>query len=207
MYNGKIIDWIEAKRSSQIAKMVSSKSRFDMIIALITKQYNKGHNILVLGDHVLYLQHIVKTLRDSGISNSHYFVGQYYDMDPLPPLEKLGKLEKFAKYKKTMKSDVKKDILRNARVLCATYGTFKEGISETRLDMGIDVTPRSDFEQSGGRVRRIHEGKTCSYWYSIVDTQNAFASRAYNSRLEEYMRLAETVKIYDPDTGTIRKIK
>ena len=206
-YNGQIVEWVELTKAGQIARMVADKSRFDMIIALITKQYELGHNILVTGDHVMYLQHIVKALRDKGIENSHYFVGQYYDLDPLPSLQNLGKLAKYSKNKKTMDPKEKKQILSHGRVICATYGVFKEGVSETRLNVGIDVTPISTAEQVNGRVRRMHKGKDCAFWFTIVDGQNDFALRSYKARLQEYMRLAETVKEYDCDTGTINKLK
>jgi superfamily II DNA or RNA helicase len=205
--NGKIKRWVESAKVKQVSKMVASKTRFDIIISLIKKQYEQGYNILVLADHIIYLQHINKTLKDIGLKDTHLFVGQYYDLYPLPPLDKIGTMEKYIKSKKSIKLEEKKDILKSARVILASYGVFKEGISVPRLDVGIDVTPRSECEQSIGRVRRKYDGKNCCYWYTIVDANNDFAMRLYDSRLKEYLRLAETVKVIDANTRLVKKLK
>lgn len=205
--NGKITRWVESAKVNQISRMVASKSRFELIISLIKKQYDEGNNILVLSDHILYLQHVNKALQDLGIKDSYLFVGQYYDLNPLPPLDKLGKLEKYIKSKKSIKIEEKKDILKTARVICASYGVFKEGISVPRLNVGVDITPRSECEQVLGRVRRIYDGKECSYWYTLVDKNNDFAVRSYQSRLDEYLRLADSVKVIDASSRTVTKLK
>jgi superfamily II DNA or RNA helicase len=205
--NGKVRKWIECAKVKQIARMVASKPRFDTIVALIKKQYEQGHNILVLSDHILYLQHVNKALKELGLEETHLFVGQYYDLDPLPPLDKIGTMDKYSKSKKNIKLDEKKEILKSARVILASYGVFKEGISVPRLNVGIDITPRSECEQSLGRVRRKYEGKDYCYWYTIVDTNNDFAMRSFDSRLGEYIRLAETVKGIDANTRVVTRIK
>lgn len=205
--NGVITNWVEQTKASQIARMVASPKRLKLIVSLIKKQYENSHNILVLSDHVLYLQYVQEALRTAGVEDVGLFVGQYYDIKNLPPIDKIGKLNKYAKVKKNVTSEERKAILKTSRVICATYGVFKEGISVPRLDVGIDITPRSETIQTLGRVRRKAAGKSVAHWYTIVDKNNAFSMRSYETRMQEYLQKAETVREIDANTLSVKRYK
>ena len=54
-------------------------------------------------------------------------------------------------------------------VIGATYGKFARGINIPRLDMGVELSPRSDLRQAVGRVLRDLPGKRTPEWYALYD--------------------------------------
>lgn len=72
-----------------------------------------------------------------------------------------------------------------AQIVLATYGIFKEGIDVSRLDWGIELSPRKDVTQAVGRVLRIKKGKKTPAWYTIVDHIVTLVKREMFGRVEE----------------------
>jgi superfamily II DNA or RNA helicase len=67
-----------------------------------------------------------------------------------------------------------------------TYGCFKEGIDEPRLDALITLTPQAKDKQVRGRVRRPFPGKEKALYISMVDVGDYMSMRYYQSRLREW---------------------
>lgn len=58
----------------------------------------------------------------------------------------------------------------SVRYVLGSYGSMKMGVSIKRLDCGVDLTPRAEGIQSGGRLRRLLEGKPDPVrQYTIID--------------------------------------
>ena len=88
-------------------------------------------------------------------------------------------------------------IKRDARVIFATYGMFKQGQDVPRLDAGIDATPRSSGIQEIGRIRRKLTGKRVPIWVTIHDTHIPAFCKMMDARLREYRKSQNvTIKNY-----------
>lgn len=60
-------------------------------------------------------------------------------------------------------------IENDCAIVLATYGIFDVAIDISRLDWGIEATPRGDVEQPVGRILRLKEGKKTPVWNTIID--------------------------------------
>ena len=56
------------------------------------------------------------------------------------------------------------------RIVFATYGLLSEGYDDPQIDTLILATPRSNVQQSVGRVERTHPGKLLPIVYDVVDS-------------------------------------
>jgi superfamily II DNA or RNA helicase len=118
------------------------------IIKMIKKKEN-NRNILVLSDRRNHLKEIKKGIEKLGIGNSGYYVGG-------------------------MKNDELKNSEDNCDILLGTFSMASEGMDIPKLDTVILASPKSDIQQSVGRIlRKKPEDRT--YIPLIIDIQDMFS--------------------------------
>lgn len=75
------------------------------------------------------------------------------------------------------------------QVVLATYQMCSEGLDIPRLDTLVFATPRSNIEQSAGRILRSHPDKKSPIVYDFVDKYSLF-EKMYWKRLRVYRAMA-----------------
>ena len=139
--------------------------RTDMIIQLIYQYHQEGRTVLILSDRREHLNTIYKLLE--GVTKGFYVGGM--------------------KPEQLRESQTK-------RVLLATFSMASEGMDIPSLDTVILSSPKSDVEQSVGRVFRK---KACDRTFHplIVDIQDNFSSfeRQGTKRITFYKKMNFTL--------------
>jgi superfamily II DNA or RNA helicase len=138
-----------------MARMINNICEFEPriifiinIIKMIKKKEN-NRNILVLSDRRNHLKEIKKGIEKLGIGNSGYYVGG-------------------------MKNDELKNSEDNCDILLGTFSMASEGMDIPKLDTVILASPKSDIQQSVGRIlRKKPEDRT--YIPLIIDIQDMFS--------------------------------
>lgn len=99
----------------------------------------------------------------------------------------------------------------NVSNVLATYGIFDTGLNIPRLDMGVELTPRSDVEQAVGRILRELPGKPIPEWYSMLDLLyviETLMGKERQSFYEEFKKLEKRrQKSYRNQRAKIVRIK
>ncbi len=158
-----------------INQLSKDKNRNKLIANLVLQAYNNGRHILVIGDRIPQLEEIKERLINLGASEKD--VGLYTGSVTLPN----GK-------RKTLKEKDIKYILKNCRIILATYKKAEKGLNVERLDWGIDITPRGKAIQVTGRIRRLMKGKPLPEWHTIRDQEYPNFCGMCNSRVWEYKK-------------------
>ena len=139
--------------------------RTELIVELVKKHKNEGRNILVLSDRRGHLELIYKLL--DGYSRGYYVGG-------MKPAD--------------LRESQEKDIL------LATFSMAAEGMDIPKLDSVILASPKSDVEQSVGRVFRK---KACDREFHplIIDLQDNFSmfKKQCDKRLKLYRQMSFTI--------------
>lgn len=86
----------------------------------------------------------------------------------------VGGYRQYGRMVKPSKAEYER-IEKECPIILATYGIFDTGIDISRLDWGIECTPRGDVTQALGRVLRLYPGKSLPEWVSIIDELLTFA--------------------------------
>ena len=145
-------------------KMISNITNFNrrtLFIFNLIKHIisDKNRYLLVLSDRLDHLKNIGELLQNSGISDYGYYIG--------------GMKEKQLKNSESK------------QVLLATYSMSSEGMDIPSLNTLILGSPKSDIEQSVGRIlRKDHKGIIPTV-YDIVDNFSVFSNQS-TKRLKFY---------------------
>ena len=86
------------------------------------------------------------------------------------------------------------------RVVLASYAMCAEGLDIPRLDTLVMATPRSNVEQSLGRILRLHPDKQTPRVHDVVDKYSVFAAMGWKRR-RLYKRLGFRVEAALPLPG------
>ena len=81
-------------------------------------------------------------------------------------------------------------------MLISTYQYCSEGFDLPRLDTLFLVSPRSDIEQSVGRILRKHVDKQTPLVLDFVDNFSVFESQCVK-RLQYFEQLGCNIKTYE----------
>lgn len=84
---------------------------------------------------------------------------------------------------------------KEAQVLLSTYHYCSEGFDLPRLDTLVLLSPRSDVEQSVGRVLRQHPEKQKPLVLDFVDNFSVFENQS-DKRASYYKKLNSNIKMY-----------
>lgn len=138
----------------------------------------KNRNILLISDRISHLEAMQGILVHLGIPSEHIgmFSGAVKGDKDVSGKKKLTKKQKLD------------DVVKNPkyRVILATYAMMKLGIDIPRLDMGIDISPKSEAVQTVGRIRRPFPNKPTPVWFTVVDSSRKFQA-LYHSRERELL--------------------
>lgn len=159
--------WMKAKLLTNLASLAT---RNQFLSHKIFTAYEAGRNILGLSDRVDQLHEIKTYLVNMGIPAS--LVGIYTG---------------------AVKKEARKGIHDHARIILATYGLLKEGVSIDRLDCGFELTPRADGTQAVGRIRRRLPHKKKGVWFTVLDEGVPMLEIYHKSRLREFAACGCTI--------------
>jgi hypothetical protein len=189
--------------------MVSLLAKFHdrnrMLVDLLFNGYRRGRHIVGLSDRTEQLVTLMRLLRELLPENERGNVGLLVDKYPDGNGRKIK-----------MPQAEREHTAANCRIILATYGLFDTGADVDRLDMGVELTPRSNLRQAIGRVLRIMPGKPVPEWYSVRDTIMVYsdAQRAAPTfmpdRPEPYEPLLEMANArlasFEFQRGTVREL-
>jgi len=139
--------------------------RTEMIIEIIKKYHKEGRNVLILSDRRGHLDLIYKLL--DGFSRGFYVGGM-----------------KAAALRESQEKDI----------LLATFSMAAEGMDIPKLDSVILASPKSDVEQSVGRVFR-KKASDRDFHPLIIDLQDNFSmfKKQCDKRLKLYRQMSFTI--------------
>jgi superfamily II DNA or RNA helicase len=139
------------------------RNRNSLLVDIIESAYKRDRNIVGLSDRIKQLQIIEKNLIKRGVPKEMIgiYAGEKYIVEPTT-----GHITD-QKYK--VKQEELARILKECKIILATYGIFSTGMDVPHLDVGVECTPRVDLKQSIGRIVRLKEGKPTPEWYTITD--------------------------------------
>lgn len=169
-----------------------------MLAELIRRVWLQNRNVLVIGKFVAHLQDLMDLCEGLGIPKAD--MGQYTGERLIRRMvvgERGPRMETVKRIK--LKRSEYEKVKRDAKIIFATYGVFKEGIDVPRLDCGIDVLPQSEATQVIGRIRRPQSGKPMPYWITTLDVACPISKRMFEARCREYQstgcRIVESNRI------------
>lgn len=165
--------------STMISKLCDYKPRTDFIIRILKDMFveNPEQQIMVIAHNRSILEYIHDTIVEQGFATVGYYVGGM----------------KEAALKKT----------EDKQVVIATYAMAAEGLDIKTLCTIVMVTPKTDIEQSVGRILRSdHEMPVV---VDIVDSHEPFQKQWIKRRAffkkENYRIIKTNSSTYNPDTN------
>ena len=161
--------------SVHISQLSKDKGRNKFITGLVLEAYNNGRHILVIGDRIPQLEDIKERLINLGVPVKD--VGLY-----------TGSATQANGKRKILKEKDVKSILKDCRIVLATYRKAEKGLNVPRLDWGVDITPRGKGVQVTGRIRRLMKGKPLPEWHTIRDQEYSAFCGMCNNRVWEYKK-------------------
>lgn len=138
------------------------KRRNDLIISLLPKLIKKKRNILILSDRIKQLEYLGKMIDKNDIATYGYYLGGMKQKD--------------------LDESETKDIM------LGTYNMVSEGFDCKRLNTLILASPRSDAEQSVGRILRL-QPKQRTIKPLVIDIGDVFS--IYVSQIHKRLCLYE----------------
>jgi len=157
-------------------QIVKRAERNEVILDQAMKAWEAGRRILIL------------TSRRAHAELFHEILAKWNDDNPgtRSPEARL--------YLGGMKEKEYVDAEENAEIIVATYPMAAEGLDIPRLDVLIMATPRSDVEQSVGRILRDYPFKPDPVVVDIIDTEVDDCLQAFNGpRRSLYKRMGADV--------------
>ena len=141
---------------TMITNICSYSKRTLLISHLIKKCYDNKRNILVLSDRREHLQNIQTALHNINITDVGFYMGGM------------------------KKEDLDKS-LQN-KILLGTYSMVSEGFDHKKLDTLILASPKSNIEQSIGRILRKDHVDIKPLVVDIIDTFSSFLNQGYKRK-------------------------
>jgi superfamily II DNA or RNA helicase len=170
--------------STMISKLCDYTPRSDFILRVVRDMFveNPDQQIMLIAHNRSVLTYMHDAIRDAGFATVGYYLG--------------GMKE----------SELKKT--ESKQVVIATYSMAAEALDIKTLSTLIMVTPKTDIEQSVGRILRSdHEQPLI---VDMVDTHDLFqkqwAKRKTFYRKEKYVIIKTTSSQYTPDISKWSKV-
>ena len=171
----------DINRPKTINRLVAITKRNEFIVEIIKEiMQEPERKILLLSDRIEHLE-ILKQLIDAiDMYSCEYYIGG-------------------------MKQN-KLDIASNADIILGSYGMASEGLDIPELNTLILATPRSEIEQSIGRITRKPDHDVQPLIIDIVDMLPCFANQGIKRR-NYYKKLQYNIEVYEvEDSKIIAKI-
>lgn len=178
----------EKKKSDhgyRIKHLTKDERRNRLLATRIVTRWREGRKVLAIGEHVAHVQHIMELCEQLGMPRSA--MGQCTGERHFVKL--VGVANGKPQYH-TTKTKISGEEFNRAKetaaVVFATYGCFKEGIDEPRLDCLVTLTPQAKDKQVRGRVRRPYENKQFALYDCIRDVGDWMSLRYHQVREREW---------------------
>lgn len=169
----------------RVKKLSQDEQRNQRLASHVFRLWKAGRKVLAIGEHVAHIQHIRDLVVAMGVpvtetgqctAERHIFRQRVV----------AGRFVKNLVRKQKITAAEFKFDKENANIVFATYGCFKEGIDEPRLDAGVDLSPMSKAKQITGRVRRPFTNKIKAIWITTVDIGDWMSMRYWVGRSRDY---------------------
>lgn len=143
-------------------------NRTELVVRLVLDVVNSNplRQVLLLTDRRKHIQDICASLHNHGCTSVGFYLG-----------------------------GMKQEALSEAetkRVILATYSMSSEGMDIPSLNTLILASPKTDVQQSVGRILRKHHDDACPTIYDVIDDFSVFRSQG-NRRLQYYKKNNFTV--------------
>jgi len=164
--------------STMIGKLCNYNRRSEFILQVLTDMIkeNPDQQIMILGQYKNILKYLYDAISTRNIASVGYYIG--------------GMKEAALKESETKK------------IIVATYAMAAEGLDIKTLTTLIMVTPKTDIEQSVGRILRVKHGSPVVV--DVVDKHDIFQKQWYKRRAfyrkQGYQIIQTTNRNYIPDT-------
>mgnify|MGYP003922649839 FL=1 len=171
--------------STMITKLCAYNRRSEFILRVLVDMLkeNPGQQVMILAHNKSLLKYLYDAVSSREIATVGYYVG--------------GMKEAALKESETKK------------VIIATYAMAAEGLDIKTLTTLIMATPKTDIEQSVGRILR--EKHSSPVVVDIVDKHDIFQKQWYKRKAfyakKGYVMIRATSDTYTPDTSTWNVVK
>lgn len=205
----------QAKVTGRYLQELSSNSARNLLIAHAAKYlWETGRDVLLISDRVEQLSSIMALCTFIGIPQE--VMGVYarstvkwkYAKNPTP-VRNPANWERGTEFTpialvpaqvRTKKSELE-EVIKDKRIIFATYGIFEKGVDVPRLSAGIDCTPRKFSVQVHGRILRTEARKKIPIWVTIRDVLSFRAEAQFLSRLNDYKSSNAEVYLWIAEKG------
>jgi superfamily II DNA or RNA helicase len=164
--------------SRLITNIADFAPRTDIIILDILQAVKEGRTILILSDRKSQLAYFFTSLHTKGINVGYYIGGM-----------KQSDLDKTA---------------NESDVMLATYAMAAEGMNIPRLNTLIFTSPKSDIEQSVGRILRLRpeDRKFVPLVIDYIDSHTPLIRQYINARLKFYRKNEYVIRTFKLTKGS-----
>jgi len=151
--------------------MGKNRQRNGIVVHFLKKAHAKGRRTVVFADHLAHLEaiHAIAVAEGVPVEDIGYYIG--------------GMNQKKLK------------ISADKPVILATYGMMAEGTNIPWLDTAIFASPRSNIEQTIGRICRTHKGKGQPVAIDLVDEKSNILMNYAKKRIGIYQKLKADLDI------------
>jgi superfamily II DNA or RNA helicase len=209
---------ISPKTGRFVSEVSEDNRRNQAIVRAIKWFWEKDRRTLIIGERIAQLEGLYALAALSGIPEEDMllYCGEEmtfeYQKNPTPKGHPEG-WEPGTLYTpvhlevKRRKANLvqKSSALRKRKLIFSTYAVFSKGVDVPELDSGIDVSPKTSFVQTHGRILRKKEGKRIPIWATIVDVNSFRAQYQFSKRLAELAKSKVEVFKWWPDRGKRQK--
>jgi superfamily II DNA or RNA helicase len=141
---------------AMVTRLLKEGKRLRLLLQWSEASYREGRHLMVISERLALLHELKAGLEKRGIMDVGLYIGG-------------------------MKAEAR-DVSATKRVVLATYSMAAEGLDIPRLDTLLLASPRSNVEQSLGRILRAHPDKARPRVIDIVDDFSVFAGMAAQRR-------------------------
>lgn len=167
-----------AGKCGHILNSVIKHEPTNRLMAWLTRvSYEKGRYLIVFSDRVAHLENLMEMAAEQGVPRKHmaFYVGSREINGKKKNMSRLDKIKALEK-----------------RVVFSTFGMFSYGTDDPKRDTIILGTPRSDVEQTIGRMIRIFPEKKVpiAFDFDFIDSP---VFRGYGKKRRSFYKEKDAV--------------
>jgi len=159
-----------------LTNIINWEDRDNLIIKVLNKNITENRNILILSDRLKHLERLFKKIKDDPVWDGNSSIGYY-----------IGGM-----------SELQLKDSETKQVILGTYKMASEGMDIPHLDTLFLVSPKSDIEQSVGRILRLKVKDRVNI-PKVVDISDTFSSfiNQERKRIAFYKKNKYPVQIFN----------
>jgi superfamily II DNA or RNA helicase len=200
-----------------ISEIVEDGQRNIMLVQIIKWLHEQGRKALIIGERIEHLEclHAMAVICGIPESDTLLYTGKehYYKLErnPEPSRDPSGYVKgteytpiHYPLKERRVNLSKRDDLLHERALIFSTFSVFSKGVDLPELDAGLEVTPRSSFVQTHGRILRRTTGKRIPIWVTIRDFNSSRAEYQFQKRIAEFVKSnAETFIWPNPGDGEL----